>query len=100
MMRQKVVYVPCTFSRGAFPHERTFVIPFPDGWEYRGTVSAEFCYHLDRTPIGDDPAGDAEVDGMMAGIHFADNDDDTARIELPDGEVYHLRHDQFISVYN
>ena len=59
MDRKTVVIVPCTLRRGAFPHERAFVIPFPDGSEYRGVVPAEYCFNSDRKPLGDAPTGEA-----------------------------------------
>jgi hypothetical protein len=92
---EKVVLVPCVFRRGAFPHERIFVISLDEGWEYRGVVPVTYCLKPDWTPLGDLPLADEEVGGKIVGLQITPARDGVARVQLPDGEVYELPEDRF-----
>jgi hypothetical protein len=88
-----VVFVPCVFLRGAFPHERIFVIRLRDGWEYRGVAPVAYCLTPDKRPLGDVPAAGSELGGLVVGIQIS-SEDGLARVQLPDGELYELPEDQ------
>jgi hypothetical protein len=93
---EKVVFVPCVFRRGAFPHERIFVIHLDEGWEYRGVAPLTYCFKPDgRTHLGDLPLADEEVGGKIVGLQITPLRDGIARVQLPDGEVYELPEDRF-----
>jgi hypothetical protein len=94
MEREKVVLVRCSFLRGAFPHERIFVIRLADGWEYRGVAHSAYCLTLDHQPVGDAPPSGSELEGLLMGIQIARIDDGLVRVQLPDGDVYELPEDQ------
>jgi len=93
MNRERVVFVPCVFLRGAFPHERIFVIRLRDGWEYRGVAPVAYCLTPDKRPLGDVPAAGSEVKGLVVGIQIS-SEGGLARVQLPDGELYELPEDQ------
>jgi len=95
MEKEKVVFVPCRFERGAFPHERTFVIQLDDGWEYRGTAPLSYCFMDDRRSLSDLPPEGSDAKGRIVGIQIAPSEGGNARVQLPDGEVYELPEDHF-----
>ena len=95
MKKEKVVFVPCHFQRGAFPHERIFVIHPDDGWQYRGVTPVSYGFTSDRRPLGDLPPAGSEVEGLIVGIQIAPSEGGIARVQLPDGEVYELAEDLF-----
>lgn len=97
MERGKVVFVPCAFHRGAFPHERVFIIRLDGGWEYRGVAPVDYCFASDHRPLGDAPAHGAEVGGWITGIQITPAEDGVARVYLPDGDVYELAEGLLIS---
>jgi hypothetical protein len=95
MEREKVVFVPCVFLRGAFPHERIFVIRLGDGWEYRGVAPARYCLAPDRKSPAEMPPPNSEVEGLIVGIQISQDKNGLSRIQLPDGEVYELSEEHF-----
>lgn len=96
MIKEKVVLVKCVFLRGAFPHERVFVIRLGDDWEYRGVAPAAYCFDRDGQPFVDSSMGESEVEGMLIGIQIASGADGVARVQLPDGELYDLPEDRLV----
>lgn len=94
---EKVVFVPCVFRRGAFPHERIFIIHLDGDWEYRGVAPVNYCLKSDSSPLGDLPPADRDVEGKILGIQITPSADGAARVQLPDGEVYELPEDRFES---
>jgi hypothetical protein len=94
---EKVVFVPCQFRRGAFPHERIFIIRLEGGWEYRGLAPVTYCLKPDLSPLGELPLADAEVEGRIVGIQIGLPRNGSARVQLPDGEVYELPEDRLVS---
>lgn len=97
MEREQVVFVRCIFQRGAFPHERAFLIRFDDGSEYRGVAPGRYCLALDRQSIAKQPVQGSKVDGWIVGILISRDDNGNARIQLPDGDVYELAGDRFVT---
>lgn len=97
MEREQVVFVRCAFQRGAFPHERGFLIRFDDGSEYRGVAPGRYCLAQDRKSIAKQPNKGSEVDGWIVGILISRDDNGNARIQLPDGDVYELTSDRFVT---
>jgi len=93
MDTNQVVHVRCTFLRGGFPSERVFVIRFEGGAECRGVSPAHYCFDQDGRPIGEAPASGNSVDGFVPGIIVDRLGDGTARVQLPDGDIYELDDD-------
>ena len=94
---EKVAYVQCKFSRGAFPTENIFRIVAPAASKgYYGAAPLQYCLNLDRTPLTTLP-DDGEVDGLVVGVTIQkqiQNQGSLVRVYLPDGEVYDVSRDQ------
>jgi hypothetical protein len=91
---EKVVFVPCTFRRGAFPHERIFVIDLEGGSFYQGVASVAYCLKADLSPLGDLPRAEQEIKGKIVGIQITRPEDGIVRVQLPDSDVYDLPQDR------
>lgn len=92
---RQVVFVRCRFGPGDFPTDRKFTI---DGFD-RSTADENYCFALDRkTRIGDmDLSRKKSSPGYVLGLIVGYTQNDLFRVECPDGDIYELRADQFVS---
>jgi hypothetical protein len=97
--RGQNVLVRCRVFRSAFPSERIFVIRARDGSEWRGMAPlVQYCTSQDGGPLGDKPTPADGIEGFIMGIVIGHLADGTARVHLPDGEVYELGEDLIVRV--
>jgi hypothetical protein len=97
--RGQSVLVRCRFFRSAFPSERIFVIRARDGSEWRGMAPlVQYCTNRDGRPLGDKPTPADGIEGYVMGFMIGHRADGTARVYLPDGEVYELGEDLIVPV--
>jgi hypothetical protein len=89
MDKGTVVFIPCMFKRGGFPSERVFII-HARGGELVGVADAQYCFHRDGRPLGDEPPEGQEIAGRLLGLVVRMLTDTAVRVHLPDGEVYDL----------
>jgi hypothetical protein len=95
--RGQSVLVRCRFFRSAFPSERIFVIRALDGSEWRGMAPlVQYCTNQDGGPLGNEPTPADGIEGFIMGIVIGYLADGTARVHLPDGEVYELSEDLIV----
>jgi hypothetical protein len=99
MAGERVVFVRCELSQGGFPSERAFVIRFKGGEEYRGIVPVRFCYTQDGKPLGDAPTPGKHVKGLVMGVKLAQQENDTSRVQLPDGNIYELDSEHIVPLH-
>jgi hypothetical protein len=99
--RGQNVLVRCRFFGSAFPPERIFVIRARDGSEWRGMAPlVQYCTNQDGGPLGDEPAPADGIEGYVMGFMIGHRADGTARVYLPDGEVYELVEDLIVPVHD
>lgn len=99
--RDQCVLVRCRVFGSAFPHERVFVIRARDGSEWRGVAPLpRYCTNQDGGPLGDEPTPANGIEGFVIGIVIGHRADGTARVYLPDGEVYELSDDLIVPVHS
>jgi hypothetical protein len=97
--RGQNVLVRCRFFGSAFPHERVFVIRAGDGAKWRGVAPLpEYCTSQDGGPLGNEPTPTDGIEGYVMGFMIGHRADGTARVYLPDGEVYELGEDLIVPV--
>jgi hypothetical protein len=97
--RGQSVLVRCRFFGSAFPSERIFVIRARDGSEWRGMAPlVQYCRNQDGGPLGDEPTPADAIEGYVMGFMIGHRADGTARVYLPDGEVYELTDDLIVPV--
>jgi hypothetical protein len=51
----------------------------------------QYCTNQDGGPLGDEPTPADGIEGFVMGVVIGHRADGTARVYLPDGEVYELR---------
>lgn len=87
MNRAQIVLVACTIESGAFSGERVVRLSTAEQGEYSGVVPSHYCFDGKRQPIGrDQPPRGKPIKGYIEAF-LVDNGGDTARVELPNGEV-------------
>jgi hypothetical protein len=97
--RGQNVLVRCRVFGSAFPSERIFVIRARDGSEWRGVAPLpEYCTSQDGGPLGNEPTPTDGIEGYVMGFMIGHRADGTARVHLPDGEVYELGEDLIVRV--
>jgi hypothetical protein len=87
MSHSRLIAVPCRISPGVVSDERAFEIRLEDGTSYAGVAPSYYFWNEHGERLTDDePSGDAELSGQIAG-RVIDRQNGTAFVSIPDGSV-------------
>ncbi len=95
MSQEKVVFVRCTFQRGGFPNELVFILRGEGGAELAGVAQMQYCRDRQRRPLKEVPPSSQGIEGLVMGVLIGRHQDGTARVHLPDGDIYEIGDDLF-----
>ena len=84
----ELVLLRCRITRGGFSGERVFRLMQADPVEeYVGAAPVDYCFHLDRRPIGiEEPGKGQPIEGLVTG-RIIENGGSLVRVLFPDGET-------------
>jgi hypothetical protein len=78
----------CKISRGGFTDERVFRVSLTDGDTYVGACPRQYCFTRKGAPLKrDEPERGKQVDGLVLARHVREDDEKSALVSVPDGEV-------------